>query len=183
MNKKHKKQKPDWNKEELDHLYWDEGMTLQKIGDLFGVTRERVRQKMRFFSIPSRERRACQFEHPHRRPYANLEDYLARGADRSSVIHRFLPTNIACSECGSKKHIHVHHVIYLARELKDIQILCKSCHFMKHRTGISYIQQIDIYNAYSSGITTLHLSEKYRCSRINIYKIITKIRNSNRVWK
>jgi len=175
--KKHKKQKTDWSKEELKCLYWDEGKTLQQIGDLFGVTRERIKQVMEQYSIPRRDKWASQDERPHTPPFQNLEDYLARGKDCIPTMRRFMPANLVCSECGSKKHIHIHHIQYPARALEDIQILCNSCHFIKHRSGINYIQQIDIYNAYSSGVTTIKLSEQYNCSRILIYKIIAKIKN------
>lgn len=177
MNKKHKKQKKDWDKEELTQLYWAEGKTLQEIGNLFSVTRERVKQVMERLSIPRRNSWASQDERPHTPPFQSLEDYLLRGKDHPSTMRRFLPSNLVCSECQSNRHIHIHHIKYPARELADIQILCKSCHFMKHRLGISYIQQIDIYNSYISGIPTNQLSQQYHCSRVNIYKIISKIKN------
>ena len=174
--KRHKKQKADWDKEELTRLYWTENKTLQQIGDLYGVARERVKQVMERYSIPRRRLWARQQRRPHTPHFKSLSDYLARGKDNRITIHRFLPKNIACAECGSKKHLHIHHKIYPAREEKDIQILCSSCHHIKHKLGITYVQQIDIYNAYVSGIPTNQLSKQYNCSRDNIYKIISKIK-------
>lgn len=177
MNKKHKKQKADWNKEELNRLYWAEDKSLQQIGDLFGVTRERIKQVMERFSIPRKKGWAHQKHRPHRIPFKNLEDYLARGKDNTETMRKFLPANIACAECGRKIHLHIHHINYPARVENDIQILCKSCHFIKHRLGINYVQQIDIYKSYVSGVSTLQLSQQYHCSRPLIYKIISKIKN------
>jgi DNA-binding CsgD family transcriptional regulator len=173
MKKKHKK---DWSKDELIQLYTIEGKTLQQIGDLYGVTRERVKQVMERYSIPRRDRFSCQKDAPHRLPFKNLSDYLARGKDHRQTMRKFLPEILLCAECQSDKNIHIHHIIYPARGLKDIQLLCKSCHFIKHRNGISYIHQIDIYNSYVSGVTTMQLSEEYDCARVTIYKIIAKIK-------
>ena len=40
-----------WDKTELTKLYIDEGMTLEEIGSIKGVSRERVRQVMEGFGI------------------------------------------------------------------------------------------------------------------------------------
>jgi hypothetical protein len=40
-----------WSKEELTKLYVTDGMTLEEIGELKGVSRERVRQVMEGFGI------------------------------------------------------------------------------------------------------------------------------------
>lgn len=165
-----------WNKEELNRLYWSEDKSLQQIGDLFGVTRERVRQVMERYSIPRKKRVASQEHRPHKLPFKNLYDYLARGKDNRDTLRKFMPKKMACSECGSRKHIKIHHINYPARALNDIQLLCSSCHQIKHRQGISYVQQIDIYMSYVSGIPTNQLSKQYHCSRANIYKIIAKIK-------
>ena len=166
-----------WDKEELTRLYWTDGKTLQQIANLFGCSRECIKQVMERHSIPRRDRWRSQEQRPHKLPFKNLSDYLARGKDCIPTMRKFLPNNLVCAECGSRKHIHVHHIKYPAREEKDIQILCKSCHFIKHRLNINYVQQIDIYNSYVSGVSTLQLSQQYHCSRITIYKIISKIKN------
>ncbi|MBA7579045.1 hypothetical protein ES708_20911 [subsurface metagenome] len=180
MNKRHKKQKADWDKEELTHLYWAEDKTLQQIGNLFGVTRERVKQVMERFSIPRKKTWARQQHRPHTPHFTSLSDYLARGKDSNITMRRFLPKNISCAECGSREHFHIHHINYPARFLSDIQILCPACHRLKHKYGLTYVQQIDIYKSYTSGVPTKQLSEQYHCSRINIYKIISKIKNGYR---
>jgi len=174
MKKKHK---TDWSKEELTQLYWTDGKTLQQIGDFFNCSRERIKQVMEQYSIPRRNRWASQEERPHTPHFTSLKDYLLRGKDSTATMRKFMPNNLACNECGNTKHINIHHIVYPARGEKDIQILCTSCHFIKHRTGISYIQQIDIYNAYSSGVTTIALTEEYHCSPSLIYKIVAKIKN------
>lgn len=43
---KMKQQKPRWNKEELEKWYYDEKKTLVDIGQITGVSKERVRQVM-----------------------------------------------------------------------------------------------------------------------------------------
>ncbi len=177
MRRKHRNLKTDWNKEELTRLYWEENKSLQQIGNLFGVTRERVKQVMARLNIPRRKRWACQKPQAHTPHFTSLADYLARGKDNRGTLHRFLPENISCSECKNRIHLHIHHIKYPAREEKDIQILCSSCHQIKHKLGINYIQQIDIYNSHISGVSANELSKQYNCSRITIYKIIAKIKN------
>ena len=169
--------KVNWNKEELTRLYWTENKSLQQIGDLFGVTRERVNQIMERYSIPRRNYTERQRSRPHKPRFKSLNDYLLNGKGYTRRIHKFLPENIICAECQSKEHIHIHHIRYPAKEVNDIQILCHSCHSIKHRKGITYIQQIDIYIAYISGIPVKQLSEQYHCSRSAIHKIIAKIKN------
>jgi len=44
-------------RKELARMYYDENMTLQQIGDVFGVTRERVRQVMENYNLPRNTKR------------------------------------------------------------------------------------------------------------------------------
>lgn len=168
-----------WDKEELIRLYFTEDKSLQQIGDLFGVTRERVKQVMERYSIPRKKSWARQQHRPHTPHFKSLSDYLARGKDNRDTMHKFLPENIACAECGSSIHPHIHHINYPARAENDIQILCSSCHHIKHNQGINYVQQIDIYSSYVSGVPTNQLSKQYNCSRDTIYKIISKIKHGH----
>ena len=168
-----------WDKEELERLYWTDGKSLQEIGVLFGVTRERVNQIMKRFLIPRRDLASRQKNRPHQSNphFKGLADYLERGKDYTETMRKYLPANISCGECGSRVNIEVHHIKYPAYARNDIQILCKSCHCTKHRKGIGYVQQIDIYNAFSSGISVKQLCDKYHITPRLVYKITAKIKN------
>ena len=84
------KQKTEWNKGELTHLYWDEDKTLQEIGDLFGVTRERVKQVMERFSIPRKKSWAHQRHRHHGRHERDGGRGLALPRMRSACPHEAL---------------------------------------------------------------------------------------------
>lgn len=167
-----------WDKNKLYQLYIVEGKTLQEIGDAFGVTRERVRQKMESFGIERGYHKSPKWF--RKRAYQSLEEYLEnaqnRNGDNSYILRRFISAGV-CSECGrTDAKFHLHHIIYPISSINDIQILCPSCHAIKHRNGVTYASQIDLYNLYLMGIATKELAKKYKIKRITVYKIIEKIR-------
>lgn len=174
-----------WNKETLDKLYNVEGRTLQEIGDLYSVTRERIRQVMSKFGLVRGFNRSSNYP-GYRQHYKTLEDYFENPRERmdisNKVVRGFLK-GFCCSECDSKRNLHIHHIVYPATSMRDIQILCASCHVTKHRKNITYLKQIDIFNQYNVGISTIELAKKYRVSRILIYKIISKIRDGRNTIK
>jgi len=174
----YKKQKTDWSREELNRLYWVEGQSLQQIGDLYGVTKERIKQVMEQFLIPRRKKWG-NHHRPHPLRFKNLSDYLLHGNYNTPTIRKFLPKNLACSECGSRRYLHMHHIIYPAKVWDDIQLLCASCHKMKHIGRMTLIKQIDLYNDYCSGICGRTLAIKYDISKASVYNVIKKIKNGS----
>ncbi len=171
----------NWSRSRLDILYNVDGRTLQEIGDLYGVSRERVRQVMEGFGL-ARGLNREKGKSMGYAPYKTLEEYFDDSNQRMDIgtpIIRRLLGDLPCSECGKRKNIHIHHIVYPATSLRDIQVLCASCHHTKHRKGITYLIQIDIYNQYLRGETTLALAGKYGVNRNLIYAILRKIRNGN----
>ena len=57
-----------WDKERLIYLYFSQHNTMQEIGDMYGVSRERIRQVMNKFGIL------------HRRNYSGHGSHVAHGA-------------------------------------------------------------------------------------------------------
>ena len=172
----------NWSRGKLDILYNKDKKTLQEIGDLYGVSRERIRQVMEEFGLARGSNRSTSERRRDKRVYRTLEEFLGRPDDRQTLTTPAfykLIRNLHCSECGRAKNIHIHHIIYPAIKLEDIQILCASCHYAKHRRGITYMKQIDIYNQYMAGETTIELAGKYQVNPNLIYAILRKIRNGN----
>lgn len=168
-----------WNRGNLARLYNTEGKTLQEIGDIYGVSRERIRQVMDKLGLPRNTRRS----NPHlvgNTLYKSFQEYLdsapLRKKDGSKVLCRFF-AKLLCSECGSIKHLHLHHINYPATKQEDIQILCASCHKMKHNGKMSYAKQLDLYHRYKAGETVKFLAKDYGLSNVLIHKIIHKIKN------
>jgi len=56
-NNKRRKRTGTMKKQQLIKMYYEKNMTLQEIGDIFGVTRERVRQIMERFNLPRNSKR------------------------------------------------------------------------------------------------------------------------------
>lgn len=167
-----------WDKEELTELYYTQGKTLEEIGIEKGVTRERVRQCMEHYNIPRRPKKGgSRKSHPY---FRSLEDYLSRSKGSSSgYIKIFFPDNLYCSECGSSKHIHIHHIIYPAKAINDLQILCSSCHKLKHNNKMTLIRQHDLFNDYKTGnYTYKSLALKYNIHLSLVSVIIRKLRNN-----
>ena len=172
----------NWDKRELNQLYNVEGKTLQEIGDMRGVSRERVRQVMEKFGLTRGSNRSEKARMTNWHRYKTLEAYLENPGERQDIAThtlRRLIKGLRCSECGKVRNINIHHIVYPATQVSDIQILCASCHHAKHRKGITYLKQIDIYNQYKRGKAVRVLAEKYKVSECLIYKILSKIRNGN----
>ena len=163
--------KHKWNAKELKYQYFDSGKTLQEIADNFGVSRERVRQVMADLGLPRRQRHEQHLE--YKSHFKNLSDYLARGKQNQATLIRLIP-KIKCSECQSTKNLHIHHLKYPAKTEDDIQILCSSCHQIKHKNGMSYIKQIDLFHAYKTGIRKSALIKQYKITWATLDRIIKK---------
>ena len=150
----------DWNKEILTRLYWEDGKTLEDIGTIYGVTHQRIAEVMDKFEIPrSRNRTKKSSIVPMELKYKNVDEllknypYNRNNGYIAEIILKILPV-VYCAECRidvsklpkiKHRRFHVHHIIYPATSMKDIQILCASCHIIKHRKGITLEKQLDIY--------------------------------------
>lgn len=172
--------KHKWDKGNLRELYFEQGKTLQEIGELYGVTKERVCQVMDSYSMPRIRSRATTFGHREYRPrYASLEDYIGGTYEaRTDMIRKYLDIDtIRCSECGSSRNIHLHHITYPAKSIEDIQPLCAVCHKLKHIKGMTLIRQMDLFYDYKKGLSYTTLATQYNISKASVNAILRKIRN------
>jgi len=171
----------------LRKLYHDDKLTLQEIGDRFGVTRSRVQQVMHRLKIGRREQRGASHKNSlgRRTRYLTLNDYLKSTINNkhrqnfaSRTVKKYLPENVQCGEC--KRSIlshkaHIHHIVYPALSIDDIQVLCPACHALKHRGKMTYASQVSVYMEYDSGKSLEYLVPKYKVSYTTIVNIIKKI--------
>lgn len=95
-------------------LLRDDGLSYQKIGDRFHISRQRVHQiVMNYRSPSSLERRG--------------------GKNRIKAITR---DDYTCQFCGDNKNaIHLHHLDenWKNNLMNNLMTLCKSCHYVAHR--------------------------------------------------
>jgi len=176
--------KQDLTQEKLFILYHEECKTLQDIGNIYGITRERVRQLMRRFDIKSRNHHKM-LQHPYDQGYKDLEDYFNNLDKRQKDVNKTLCSLIEktrCSECGGRDNLDIHHINYPALSMEDIQILCRSCHNIKHKKNITYKKQILLYNLYIKGVHYKELMKFYGISQAMVYKIIRKIKKGHRTY-
>ncbi len=170
----------DWEKERenIFRFYHKDNQTLALIGEKYGVTRERMRQVMEGLGIKRFTERSSQGKSMPR--YVDILSYLKsgtrKGREATGVLRRLLKP-INCGECGSKRNLHIHHIKYPALEIDDIQILCASCHYTKHRKSMSYARQLELYQRFNNGECYKDLAKHYNISIKNVYLILRKIRN------
>ena len=101
-----------WNKEELERLY--ETQTLEEIGQLYGVSRERIRQVMDKFGI---KRRAS---NPVKGSKLSKMEYPDPTTEEiAKVCEDIRNKKVTCSVCGDKGYIEYEHGL--------IQMPCKEC--------------------------------------------------------
>lgn len=163
------------NKDNLIELYYGEAKTLEEIGNLYGVTRERIRQIMEKFGLPRNTKRGG---HPIPK-WQDLDDYFEYikngGQENPSTLLKYAKNlKQLCQKCGSKKNLHIHHVNYPAECLDDIQILCSSCHLTYHKNGNNYKTQLQICDEYRKGKDGKELAEKYGVHFSLIYYFLHK---------
>ena len=198
MNTQIKRRSPsnkrlEWNKERLTELYWEDGKTLDDIGKIYGVTRERVRQIMSKFGIPRTNNR----KHSRRRltnKYTNMDELLknhpftSNNLSVAKAILGLLPI-IRCADCGKdinslpkiqRRRINIHHIVYPATKAQDIQILCMSCHVIRHVNGISFKNRLELYQKFLNGVRNKELVKEYNIPSSSVCRIIKNIRESNR---
>jgi len=167
----------NWDALVLDNLYNIECKTLQGIGDIYGVTRERVRQVMKEFGI----KRTRKWVHRGTKAYNNINDYILacslNGKEPTKSLLGNLIDKRCCFMCKSANgKLHIHHYCYPPRSISDLIVLCPSCHQILHRTKLFYKEQMEIYRSYLLGKSTLDLSKEHNVSRPLIYNIIRKIK-------
>lgn len=124
----------DWNWPNLNQLYNIENKTLQEIADLYAVSRERVRHVMQSLNMPRTKHKTHKL---HKNRYQSLGEYIQNTSCRkrdTQTLYRFVP-RLHCAECGKISNLHIHHENYPIRSLKDIKILCASCHKKLHLTN------------------------------------------------
>lgn len=160
---------------QLFELYYEKQMTLQQIGDRFGVTRERIRRIMERLAIPRYRNRGGVGS---KSKFKTISEYFKHvkdgGQESRQILLKFVaPLKKHCEECGSTRKLAIHHLKYPATSLNDIRILCYLCHYAKHgKRGLIF--QRKMCNEYLNGQETLDLAKQYRVSRVLIYKILSK---------
>ena len=173
------------DKPTLYKLYYEEGKTLQDIGDAHNITRERVRQLMEKHELPRLKRT------PHRNRYKTLDEYFANYGKRQNDAATFvrLMEYTECAECKSTTSLIAHHIKYLkairfpAKSIEDIQVLCRPCHQLKHNQGMTYKKQLLLFNEYKEGATCDELIQRFNISRPLVYLIIRKIKRGHRTLR
>lgn len=168
------------NKKELHLLYYIQGKTLQEIGNIYNLSRERIRQIMVSFNLKCRKSGTpFGVSKPRKSSFTSLEDYFdyvkLTGQESRPILIKFLsPFMKRCADCHSTENLHLHHLKYPALSLLDLQVLCASCHLAKHRKGLIYKTQIEICDKYSKGETGTSLAFYYTVTPQTIYNILNK---------
>jgi len=167
-----------WDADTLYDLYYTQGKTLADIGEIYHVTRERVRQVMEKAGLKRISSRSQRHPNPWN-TCKSMEEYIGNGsrrkADKNNTLCKFFDKT-TCSICGSKRNLHLHHRHYPIREEGDIEILCASCHFIKHRRGITHGERFEIYSKYTSGKTAKNLAEEYNIALVTVHRILQLVR-------
>jgi len=165
-----------WQKDELVELYIKQGKNLAEIADIKGTSRERVRQVIKKLGIASKGHYvATRFK--GKRKYSDIEAYFQTGKDRSHMLHALLlPEMLFCCQCGSRESLHVHHLFYPALSLSDIQVLCASCHRLRHNGLLTYQQLLELVVDRIQGMSYKELSLKYNISLATLTKTIQRMR-------
>ncbi|MBA7639632.1 hypothetical protein ES703_47292 [subsurface metagenome] len=157
----------------LVKLYYTEQMSLNEIGKLYDVTRERVRQWMEKEKLIRRKTggRKPKFNSP-----GEYFNYVQKtGKESYWTLRRFLHSrNNCCEQCGSKTNLHEHHLKYPATSFRDVQLLCASCHIAEHKKGNGNRKQLQICEKYKKGRNGFELAKEYNVHWSLIYHILHK---------
>ena len=170
--------KVNWQRDILDNLYNHEGKTLQQIGEIYGVSRERVRQVMKELDVSYTRKRTRTSPYLNQHRFKDVDDYLKnhRGkSKRESSLQNYLE-KLCCSLCGEVTNLHIHHLHYPARSLDDLQILCARCHRIEHVHGIDVNTRQKIHDEYASGESVKSIAKRYKVAAVTIYKVIAIVR-------
>jgi len=169
-----------WVKSELEKLYTEEGRTLEEIGEMFGVSKQRVHQVVRGYELHKPPRQHKPRKSLRLRKYNSLDEYFAhssiRKKDTSAVLRRLLleERGAKCEVCSTaQKRLHVHHYVYPASKREDVVVLCYACHFSKHgRNILDPLVKLELYTEYLKGVSALVLSRHYQISESSADRIV-----------
>lgn len=156
----------EWVKEDLEKLYLEQNMNMAAIARLKGVTRERMRQIIRDLGIPSKGHRVKLNQHRYRK-YANIEAFFDNcgglNTNKNGTFRQMLPPELLfCCECGSRRNVHIHHLVYPALSMSDIMLLCASCHKRQHVSNINHKVLLEIFFDRMQGLSYKDLGRKYQ---------------------
>lgn len=170
-------------KDFIDFLYWKENKSLREIGELFGLTYESIRWKMKKYNI-KRKKRGNPKGKGGPIKFKSLEEYFNYVKETSKespfYLHKFIdPIKKIkrCEVCGGKRHLRLHYLKRPATSIEDIQILCSTCFYANLREkGINNLVRDEICKKYQQGIMVTELAIEYKVGSDNIYRIL-KIRD------
>jgi len=166
-----------WDTDTLSRLYYTEGKTLADIGEIYHVSRERVRQVMERAGLKRIRNRPRQ--HPSPLKFTSIEQYISNSTNRKQDCYKTLIRffdKTSCSQCGSKCNLRTHCKHHPMRTEDDIEVLCASCLSLNRIGKISRQERLEIYSKYVGGQATKSLAIEYDVSRILIYKIIRVVK-------
>lgn len=177
--------KKNWDRQEVEKLY--ETHSIEEIGEIYGYSKAGMHKVMIRLEIPMSTRHLGRGKKGPEPFFKTIDDYLANKKKKSKrdslrqVAKRFLDL-AHCSECGSTQNVEIHHINYPATFITDIQILCNSCHKIKHKKGITYEKQLLIHNQHKNGARTTELAKQFGVHRSMIYFIIRKIETGAKTY-
>lgn len=70
------------------------------------------------------------------KPMTEYQEYLETPHWQQKRAEALARSGGKCSQCGATENLDVHHKTYVrlgAEELADLVVLCRDCHFAKHR--------------------------------------------------
>ena len=111
-------------RDQIERMYWDQGMLQREIGEVFGVTQTGIGRIMKWLGIPARSR-------------GNWGARNGRFVDGSqSRMYRKVVVKKTCDLCDSNRDLGIHHKNYdhYDNRKENLQVLCASCHSSVHKT-------------------------------------------------
>ena len=116
-----------YDEEWLRTAHWSIGLSIKDISKILHVGERSIRSRMHAYSIPTRTNSESKIglmtgdKHPNWKGgitslSALLREYLSSNIN-PKVLER---DNYKCQLCGSKKNLHIHHIISFSKIIKDI---------------------------------------------------------------
>lgn len=177
----------NWNKDELYNMYYKEKLTMQSIANKFGISKERVRQKLNYFGIHQGTYKYHNRNAPIIKQELSIEEIFKNQTKKNryslAKIMKLIPDSLKfCQDCGNYNvKLHLHHLVYPAKNMNDVVILCASCHKCRH-CKISKNDRINIYNdRYVIGLSTKETANKYNISHDLVNAICISIRRNSSI--
>jgi len=110
---------------QIEMMYWDQGMLQREIGKVFGVTQTGIGRVMKRLGIMTR-------------PKGNWGARNGRFVDGSqSRMYRKVIIKRTCELCGKSESLGIHHKNYdhYDNSKESLQVLCTACHSSVHKTA------------------------------------------------